>query len=222
MIDYIEQISRHYWLMALLSTLTGYLAGSVSFARIVHRLVLKSSGIESFAEPVPHSDEVFESTLVSATLINKKLGARYGCITSLLDMVKVALPTLLIKLFFTVQPWFLLTALFGIIGHNYPVWYRFRGGRGESPLMGALVVINWFGILIVNAGGFILGFITGSVLVMRWSGYILMVFWFWIYFRDWRYVAFMILANALYWFSMRKDLTRFNELKKKKGLTFTE
>ena len=98
--------------------------------------------MEGWAEPVPHSDEVFESDLISATLIAKKLGPRYGCATSLLDMMKVIVPTLLVKLLITGQPWFLLTALFGIIGHNYPVWYRFKGGRGESPILGALLVIN--------------------------------------------------------------------------------
>jgi hypothetical protein len=52
--------------------------------------------------------------------------------------------------------------------------------------------------------------------------YILLIFWFWIYFGDFRYVAFMIAANFLYWFSMRKDLARFQKLKKEKGIAFSE
>jgi acyl phosphate:glycerol-3-phosphate acyltransferase len=220
--DFFNYLGDNNWILGIICSLSGYLAGSVSFARLINFTLTRTTRIEGWAEPVPHSEEVFESDLVSATLIAKKLGPRYGCMTSLLDMLKVGIPTALVKLLFTVHPWFLLTALFGIIGHNYPVWYRFKGGRGESPILGALLVINWFGIFLANAAGTILGFITGSVLVMRWSGYILMVFWYWIYFRDWRYVAFMILANLLFWFSMRRDLARFLELKKVKGLTFTE
>lgn len=215
-------IENSVWLTALFCTLTGYLAGSVSFARLVYYAVNKSTNVGSFAEPVPHTSETFESNLVSATLISKKLGARYGCITSVFDMLKVGLPTLLIMLLFTAQPWFLLTSLFGILGHNYPVWHHFKGGRGESPILGSLLVINWYGLILANAAGALLGFITGSVLVLRWSGYILLIFWFWFHFNSLWYILYMILVNFLYWFSMRKDLMRFQELKKQRGLAFSE
>ncbi len=208
--------------IALLMAVAGYLAGSVSFARIVHFRVTKADRWEPFKESVPHSGEVFESDIVSATAIGKKMGARYGCLVSLLDMAKVALPTLLVKLFVPGYPYFLLVALFGMAGHNFPVWHRFKGGRGESPLLGSLLVINWFGVLIANAGSAVLGFITGSVLVMRWGGYVLLIFWFWFYFKDPAYVVFMMLACLLYVISMRKDLARYQELKKRKGLQFSE
>jgi glycerol-3-phosphate acyltransferase PlsY len=209
-------------LLALICSITGYLIGSVSFARIVYFFVTGKSRIEAFSEPVPHSDETFESDLVSATLVTKKIGARYGIITSIADMLKVAVPTLLAKLLFTTQPYFLLVALFGVIGHNLPVYYKFAGGRGESCIMGILLVINWFGLLLANAAATILGFITGSVLVVRWGAYVILIFWLWYYFHDWRYALFMAMINFFFWLSMRKDLARFIELKKKRGLAFTE
>ena len=215
-------LESHPLLTAVICSAAGYLIGSVSSARIVYFLATGKRTIEPFAEPVPHSDETFESDLVSATLVTKKLGAKFGCITSLADMVKVALSTLLAKIFLTTEPFFLLVALFGVIGHNLPVWYGFRGGRGESPIIGALLVINWFGLIIANVAAALLGFITGSVLVMRWGAYVILIFWLWYYFNDWRYGLFMILLNFFFWFSMRKDLARFIELKRNRGLEFTE
>ena len=215
-------LAANPWLLVLLCSLTGYLAGSLSFARIVYYLVTKKKEIEPFQEPVPHSDELFESDLVSATLISKKLGVKYGCITSIADMLKVAIPTLLVKLAFTDEPYFLLVALFGVIGHNLPVYYNFKGGRGESPILGVMLVINWFGLIIANLSAAVLGFITGSVLVVRWGGYVILIFWLWYYFNDWRYGLFMVLINFFFWFSQRKDLARFMDLKKSKGLKFTE
>ena len=222
MSDLVTFLPEKPWLLAIICSATGYLIGSVSFARIVYFVVTKNKKIGSFSEAVPHSDETFESDLVSATLVTKKIGAKYGCMTSVSDMLKVALPTLLAKLLFPSQPYYLLTALFGVIGHNLPLYYRFKGGRGESPILGILLVINWFGLLLVNLAATILGFITGSVLVVRWGGYVLMIFWLWYYFNDWRYALFMILINFFFWFSMRKDLSRFIELKRKKGMEFTE
>jgi len=215
-------LESHPLLTAVICSVAGYLIGSMSSARLVYFLATGKRTIEPFAEPVPHSDETFESDLISATLVTKKLGAKYGCITSLADMVKVALPTLLAKLIFTTEPYFLLVALFGVIGHNLPVWYGFRGGRGESPIIGALLVINWFGLIITNLAAILLSFITGSVLVMRWGAYVLMIFWLWYYFHDWRYGLFMIIVNFFFWFSQRKDLSRFSDLKKNKGLEFSE
>ncbi|MCU0376668.1 MAG: glycerol-3-phosphate acyltransferase [Bacteroidales bacterium] len=214
-------MNDHQWLTAILCGVTGYLIGSVSFARIVYFLATRKRHIEPFSEPVPHSDETFESDLVSATLVTKKLGKRYGVITSLADMLKVAIPTLLVKLAFPEELYFLLIALFGVAGHNFPVYYRFVGGRGESSILGIILVINWFGLLVANLAATILGFIVGSVLVIRWGGYVILIFWLWYWFDDWRYALFMLLINCLFWISMRKDLSRFIELKKK-GLVFSE
>jgi glycerol-3-phosphate acyltransferase PlsY len=220
--EIITGIQDKVWVLLIICTISGYLIGSISFARLINFMVLKTTKISSFAEPIPHTDEFFESDLISATLVTKKLGVKYGCTTSLLDMLKVALPTLLVKLTLTQHPYFLLTAIAGIIGHNYPVYYRFVGGHGESPIIGALVVINWFGVLICNGAALILGFITGSVLVVRWGAYSILIFWFWYYFRDIYYVAFMVLANFFFYLASSKDLMRFRELKVRKGINFSE
>lgn len=214
--------NNHPWLTALVCSVCGYLIGTVSSARIVYFLATGKRNIEPFAEPVPDSDEIFESDLVSATLVNKKLGAKYGCITSIADMLKVALPVLLVKLAFDAQPYHLLVALFGVAGHNFPVWYGFKGGRGESSIIGSLLVTSWSGYILANLASVVLGFITGSVLVMRWGAYFLMPVWLWLQYHDWRYVVFMVLMVVLFLISMRKDLVRFSELKRKRGSKFTE
>jgi len=220
--EIIDFFRDHVWAMGIAIGLTGYLIGSISTARVIYFLATGSKKYEPFKESIPHTDEKFESDLISATWITMKLGKRYGCITSILDMLKVALPTLVVKLVFTSHPYFLLIAICGILGHDYPVYYRFKGGRGESPILGALFVINWFGIIIANGIASILGYLFGSILVLRWGAYIILIGWFWYYFRDPYYVLFMVLANILYWTSMWSDLARFQELKKKKGLKFTE
>ena len=209
-------------LLSFLCALTGYLFGSISFARIVYYSVTKSREIEFYSDPVKGSDEKFDSDFVSATLVNKRIGAKYGCITSIADILKVAVPMLIAKLLFKSEPYFLIIPVFGIIGHYLPVYHGFIGGRGETIMLGSMFVVNWFGTLLVNIIGTILGFITGSVIILRYTGYILMIFWIWYYFNDYRYALFMFLMNFLFWFSMRKEVARFYELKKKGLLKMTE
>jgi len=40
-------------------------------------------------------------------------------------------------------------ALFSVIGHSYPIWLGFRGGKGVATSIGALFGINWITALIV-------------------------------------------------------------------------
>jgi len=218
--EFLVNLQNHPWIFLPATAVIGYLIGSISTARLVYFFSTGSTDYAPFSEINPEGEE-YVVDLVSATWVTKKLGKRYGCITAIMDMVKVGLPTLLFKLLFTGHPYFLLVALAGIAGHNYPLYHGFKGGRGESPLIGALLVVNWFGLFIANGVASILGYILGSIMVLRWSSYFLLIFWFWFYFRDVYYVIFMVLANFLFWFSMRKDMISFQEAKKK-GVKFTE
>jgi glycerol-3-phosphate acyltransferase PlsY len=137
-------------------------------------------------------------------------------------MIKVALPTWLFLYFFPGTHAFLVVAMFGMLGHVYPIYHRFQGGRGQSPLLGALFVINWFGVFIANGAAVVLGYLTGSVLVMRWGWMFVMIGWFAIYFKDPWYVGYMILANILFFFSMRKELATSIQIGKNRKSTQEE
>jgi glycerol-3-phosphate acyltransferase PlsY len=208
--------------MYLMAGLAGYLCGSLSFARILTLIITRSRHIPKIKADVPGTDLTFESDSISATVVSQNLGKKFGCITSLLDMVKVAVPVFLMWYLFPGEYYYLLTGLAGILGHNLPLYHGFRGGRGESPMIGAMIVINWYGIFIANVASIILGYITGSVLVMRYGWYVLMIFWYWIHFNNIYYIGFMILANLLFWLSMSGDLVRYAEMKRENDLEVPE
>jgi glycerol-3-phosphate acyltransferase PlsY len=217
-----EIITESTIAILVLAGIAGYLFGSISFARLLTLIVTKSSYVKPINEPVPGSDIMFQSDSVSATVAHLNLGKKFGCLTAILDMSKVAIPTFVFSLLFPDQPYYLLVAAGGITGHNYPVYHGFKGGRGESPMLGAMLVINWFGIFIANAASLILGYLTGSILVMRYGWYVLMIFWYWIYFDSYFHVIFMVIANFLFWFAMRHDLATFAKLKEVDDLEVSE
>ena len=76
--DAIIYLLEHKGIIAFTASVTGYLIGSVSSARLVYSFVTKSRNYEPFSEPIPHTEEKFESNLISATWVTKKLGKRYG------------------------------------------------------------------------------------------------------------------------------------------------
>jgi glycerol-3-phosphate acyltransferase PlsY len=197
----------------LLAALVGYLCGSISFARIIARAVAPEADISKITEPIPHSAEMFESDSVSATAVRVHVGTRYGCLTALLDMAKVALPTLAFKLWMPEIPYYLMVAAMGIVGHDWPIYHRFKGGRGESPIVGGVLVIDWLGLVVTSVAGAVLGLAIGSMLVLRWAGLVLLIPWMWWRFGAWPYPAYMLFVNVIYWSSMLPELRQYFKLK---------
>jgi acyl phosphate:glycerol-3-phosphate acyltransferase len=197
---------------ALLAVVAGYLLGSISFARIIAHLVAPTADISHVVEPVPRSSDVFQTDSVSATAVRIHVGTRYGCLTAILDMVKVALPTLVLRLWQPEQPYYLIVAAAGLVGHNWPIYHRFQGGRGESSIYGALLVIDPLGVVVTNAVGALLGVVLGQLLVLRWAGMVLMIPWLWLRIGEWAPVLYMVFANAVYWVAMSPELRQFFQL----------
>ena len=91
----------------------GYLLGSISFARLVAGRAAPGHELSLIQLPIPNTDIVFESDSISASMVRMQVGTRFGCLTAILDMLKVALPTLAFLLLQPDQPYFLIAAAAG-------------------------------------------------------------------------------------------------------------
>ena len=210
------------WLLYTLAGLVGYLVGSISVFRIVHRLLKRRYKDDGADAVEPDRDKTDEPPVYSASVLGTDYGKKYGCITSVLDMLKVALPTIAVRLLFPDQDFYLVTALLAITGNSYPLYHNFKGGAGYSAILGAVFVINWFGVFIAHAAAMVLGYLFGNVLIMRAAGNILYIFWFWIYFNDIKHVGFIILANVVFWITTTRHIRGLVELKEETSGAVTQ
>jgi glycerol-3-phosphate acyltransferase PlsY len=200
--------------VALAAGVTGYLIGSISFARVLLALLAPGADVSRIEHTVEGSGEVFESGSISATAVRFQLGARYGCLVAILDILKALVPTLLFKLWKPDVPYYLLTATFSIVGHNYPLYYGFEGGRGLSTVYGGLLVLDWVGVVVTSTVGMVLSGLLGQVLLMRWAGLILMIPWIWFRTHDLAQLGYVLLANALFWLAMWPELRQYVRLRR--------
>ena len=203
----------------LLAAVIGYLIGSLSFARIVTWIFARGTDISSIQQPIPNTDITFESDSISASAVRIHVGTRYGCLTAILDIMKVTLPTLAFRFWQPEMPFFLVTAAAGLVGHDWPIYYRFKGGRGESPILGGMLAIDPLGLVVTNMAGFIIGWLVGDVLVLRWSFLVLLIPWFWLTKQEPAYVLYAVFFNLVYWSSMSPELKQFVMILKKGGLS---
>ena len=105
----------------------------------------------------------------------RTLGPKAGAVTLIGDLLKAILAILLVRYFIfpndpNVQLLALYTGLGVVIGHNYPFWLNFKGGKGIAATGGAMAAFDPFiipvGLLVFIASIAITKYVSvGSLLV---------------------------------------------------------
>jgi glycerol-3-phosphate acyltransferase PlsY len=198
----------------LLSALSGYLIGSISFARIIFQIFGKDNQLQDIKLTIPSSDVSFHSDSVSATTINVQLGPKYGCLTSLLDMGKVGLPALLLKIIFPESPYYLVLLTFGTIGHIWPIYYNFKGGRGMSTIIAGMLLADWMGLLVTLSISLFVGWIRKESYVWNRLASLLMIPWVWIRHQSWELLIYTIVVNLLFNIASIPETREMSRLRK--------
>jgi glycerol-3-phosphate acyltransferase PlsY len=204
-------------LIGLAAIVIGYLAGSVSFSRVVTGLVSPAVDLEGTLVPVEGSDAEIHMNAISATSVRFKLGPRYGCLASFLDMVKVAVPVAGFHFFFPDSPADFLAATGGIIGHNWPIYYNFKGGYGHSAIYGALLVIEWTAVPVSFLGTAFLYFIFRQVHIASFGGVLLLIPWFWYLDYDAYALLYAGVCSAAYFIRVFPDFRAFRAVESRKS-----
>ena len=110
-----------------------YLLGSIPFGYLIVRL---SGGGDVRASG---------SGGTGATNVTRRAGRGAGLLTLALDALKGALAVLLARKLLTpdsgVNWWVTLAAVAAIVGHCFPVWLRFRGGKGVATGLGVFLML---------------------------------------------------------------------------------
>ena len=116
--------------MPLLALLGGYLVGSLSFAVIISRF-MGLSGPRTYGSKNPGATNVLRSG-------NKKAAV----LTLLFDAFKGWLPVWAVLMLGGDASVAALAGLAAFVGHLYPVFFRFQGGKGVATALGVLVGVN--------------------------------------------------------------------------------
>jgi glycerol-3-phosphate acyltransferase PlsY len=112
-----------------LAAVVGYLLGSIPFGLILTRL----AGLGDVRQ--------IGSGNIGATNVLRTGSKPVAAGTLLLDAGKGALAC---YLFADGAPWMALIAgVAAIVGHNFPVWLKFKGGKGVSTSLGVWLTIDW-------------------------------------------------------------------------------
>lgn len=118
--------------------LLAYLLGSVPFGLLVgfqvKRIDIRKHGSKN----------------IGATNVFRVIGKKWGIAVLLLDALKGYVACILPAFFEQnpTVPFQLLLGISAILGHSFPVWLKFRGGKGVATSLGVFLAIAWIPTLI--------------------------------------------------------------------------
>jgi glycerol-3-phosphate acyltransferase PlsY len=78
---------------------------------------------------------------VGATNALRTAGWKVGAVVTVIDLLKGAIPVWLMYRFNPESGWVAAAMLAAVLGHCYPVWLKFKGGKGVATCFGAFLVI---------------------------------------------------------------------------------
>ena len=119
--------------------LVSYLFGSIPFGLLLTKIFLKKDIRE------------IGSGNIGATNVLRAGNKILGYSTLVLDILKAVLPILYIKFF--MNDYLYISALSIFIGHVFPIWLKFKGGKGVASYLGILFCLDIVTALIFGVVG---------------------------------------------------------------------
>ena len=118
----------------IITALVSYLFGSIPFGYLFTKILLKKD-IRNVG-----------SGNIGATNVLRTGNKSLGYLTLVLDIAKAVVPVIYIKLNYPDLVY--VSALCAFLGHLFPIWLKFKGGKGVATLVGILISINIYYALI--------------------------------------------------------------------------
>lgn len=182
--------------MGLAALVLGYLLGSIPFGIILTRLAggpdLRTIG----------------SGNIGATNVLRTGNKKLAALTLIGDMLKGTAAVVLAGWLLGGKSAALAAGLGAFLGHLFPVWLRFKGGKGVATFLGILIGLKWSIALIFAAVWISIAYLTkySSLSALIASLLTPLLFWFWV--RDVQMAGLMAILALLLWFMHRENITR--------------
>lgn len=121
----------------IIIAIVAYLIGSINFSVIISK---KMAGFDVREKG---------SGNAGSTNVLRTVGKKAAILTLICDILKGVIPILIIKLISNIWPELngsllvQLAGIFVVLGHTFPVFFKFKGGKGVATSLGVLLTTNW-------------------------------------------------------------------------------
>ena len=177
----------------------GYLLGSIPWGY----LICKAKGIDI---------RKVGSGNIGGTNVIRASGFKWGLLVSALDILKAIIPVYLAIRILPFDWQIASVAITPVLGHIFPVWLKFKGGKGIAPTLAILLLLLDWKILLIWFFFWILIFAVFQIMSftnLLMISFLPLAFWF-----SFFSLAYLILGWVLFgliWWAHRENLERIKK-----------
>lgn len=176
----------------------GYLLGSIPFAFIIGR----AHGVDI---------RTIGSKSTTSTNLSRVLGWRWGVVSAALDLSKALIPAFLAKTYLVNEWQIIVVSLLPVIGHIFPIYLRFRGGKGAACFFGATLILTGPKFFLTSFIIWVLILLLFRIMsltniLFSWALSLLLYFFF-----SFSHFIYGVLGAVITTFAMRENIKRLRE-----------
>ncbi|HPH10736.1 MAG: glycerol-3-phosphate 1-O-acyltransferase PlsY [Thermotogae bacterium] len=185
-----------------------YLSGSVPFSYIIPK---KLKGVDM---------RRIGSGNVGATNVIRNLGVKLGILCMILDALKVYIPLMImqtvLKDYTQKELYLCLAAIAGIIGHDFSIFLKFKGGKGVACTMGTFFALHWLTGALFLMTALSIALSTRIMSLASLTSLTLAVIFVFPITQNWYYFALYLFLCLFSFFQHRKNIVRLLQGKENK------
>lgn len=186
-------------MLLILFVLLGYFLGSIPFGYIIGKL--KKVDVRKQW-----------SGNIGGTNVGRTLGIQYGILVGILDISKAIIPIYIASLYMTQNWQMALISISPVIGHVFPVWLKFKGGKGVSTVAATLFMILGLKYSLIFLGLWIIMLLI--INIMSLTNLIIILFLpilFWYKTHSMSYLILSFLYIIIIWWAHRENIQRLRK-----------
>lgn len=179
----------------IVGAIIGYIFGCINTAYIVAKI--KGVNIKKVGTNNAGASNVFIS-----------VGKTYGVLAGAGDVLKSYIASLAVYLIFDNFDAAIIAGIMAVIGHIYPFWMHFNGGKGLASLMGVMLFYNFkfFAVLVLIIIAITL--ITDYIALGTLSVSALIPFWFAFFDKNYILLPIFVILAIIIWYKHKENMKR--------------
>jgi glycerol-3-phosphate acyltransferase PlsY len=170
-----------------------YFMGSIPFGFILTKFFLKKD-IRKIG-----------SGNIGATNALRTGNKTVGYSTLILDVLKAVVPVIYVKIFY--QDFLYIASLCAFLGHVFPIWLKFKGGKGVATYVGILFAINFHFGIVFSITWFIIFFLSKYSSLSSLTGALSIPIYL-LFLNQFNEVIFFTIMFVLIFFTHRENIKR--------------
>ncbi len=145
---------------------------------------------------------------IGATNVSRSLGPKYALLVALLDISKALIPIFLAKMYISSDWQMFFVIIAPMIGHVFPVWLNFKGGKAVSTVVAAIIaVVGWKVAFFLLVWAIILK-LTKIMSLTNLLIILLLPLWFWFETKSLAYLSLGLFCIILVYWAHRENIKR--------------